>query len=660
MPDIGKAYVQIIPRADGMQSSLEGLLMGEAAAAGRTAGGAAGSGFVGSFGKAAALLGGVSAVKAGVDFFKDSMQLGMDFDAAMSQVAATMGTTVDQIGELRDAAREAGRTTRYTAQESAQALNYMALAGYDAGTSMQMLPTVLNLAAAGGMDLALASDMITDSQSALNLSLDDTTKLVDQMARASSKSNTSVAQLGEAILTVGGNAQFMAGGTTELATVLGILADNGIKGAEGGTHLRNMLLSLSDPTKDARDMMDKLGVSIFDADGNMRAFADFFPELQQALAGLTSEEQMQALGAIFNTRDMAAAQALLQTTTDRWYELGGAISDSAGAAQQMAETQTDNLQGDLMELKNKWDDLKISIAEGAEPAARSFVQNATGMLDGLLGFIDQYAPQLREAAQVDANAIAGPFFEMDGTALGEAISDVATAVASDGSRFLDAGLEATSGFGQGAVQGIEEQTSVIGDLWNGFLEALGFQVEEQTGPLSAKAQAMADGAGKPLSSLQNESGGWGTHMGANFAANLAAQAPAAAAAASAVAAAAARPLRHSVPVEGPLSDDDLWGGHMIQNIIGSMEREAPNLRSTADRMAGIVRDGMQFDNGVLRADVRGTGTQAGGGNEQVIAELRQLQQAIRGMGVYLDSGRLIGAVDGGIGRVRVSKERRSV
>ena len=144
-------------------------------------------------------------------FGKKSIEAGMQFDSSMSQVAATMGTTVDQIGELRDFAQEMGATTAFSATQAADALNYMALAGYDAGTSMSMLPNVLNLAAAGGMELASASDMITDSQSALGLTLSETSQLVDKMAKASSKSNTSVAQLGEAILTVGGTAKMMAG-----------------------------------------------------------------------------------------------------------------------------------------------------------------------------------------------------------------------------------------------------------------------------------------------------------------------------------------------------------------------------------------------------------------------------------------------------------------
>ena len=144
-------------------------------------------------------------------FGKKYIEAGMQFDSSMSQVAATMGTTVDQIGELRDFAQEMGATTAFSATQAADALNYMALAGYDAGTSMSMLPNVLNLAAAGGMELASASDMITDSQSALGLTLSETSQLVDKMAKASSKSNTSVAQLGEAILTVGGTAKMMAG-----------------------------------------------------------------------------------------------------------------------------------------------------------------------------------------------------------------------------------------------------------------------------------------------------------------------------------------------------------------------------------------------------------------------------------------------------------------
>ena len=284
-----------------------------------------------------------AATTATVAFAKNAVSVGRDFDSAISQVAATMGLTMDEMeqqtgsvdlawgtfsGNLREYAQEMGSRTAFSATQAADALNYMALAGYDVQTSMEMLPNVLNLAAAGGLELATASDMITDAQSALGISLEDTTALVDQMAKASSKSNTSVGQLGEAILTIGGTAQFMSGGTDRLATVLGILADNGIKGSEAGTHLRNMLLKLSSPTKDGAYWIEKLGLQIFDAQGNMRDMQDIVQDLGDAMADMSDEEKVKALSDLFNARDVAAVQALLGTTAERWEELGNAVSTS--------------------------------------------------------------------------------------------------------------------------------------------------------------------------------------------------------------------------------------------------------------------------------------------------------------------------------------------
>ena len=162
-----------------------------------------------------------------------------------------MGKTTNEIAELRDYAKEMGASTAFSATQSAEALNFMALAGYDANTSMKMLPNVMNLAAAGSMELARASDMVTDSQTALGLSLDETEVLVDQMAKTSSKTNTSVSQLGDAMLTIGGTAKNLSGGTKELNQVLGLMADNGIKAGEAGTHLRNIILAMNPTTKDA-------------------------------------------------------------------------------------------------------------------------------------------------------------------------------------------------------------------------------------------------------------------------------------------------------------------------------------------------------------------------------------------------------------------------
>ena len=398
---IGSAYVQIIPSAEGIQGKLTSLLNQEASAAGLSAGNL----LSGALGKAVAGIGVAGAAKAVWDFGAAAVDAGKQFDSSMSQVAATMGTTTDQIGELRDFAQQMGATTAFSATEAADALNYMALAGYDAETSMEMLPTVLDLAAAGGMDLASASDMITDSQSALGLSLGETSDLVDKMATAASNSNTSVSQLGDAILTIGGTAKNMAGGTDELATTLGLLADNGIKGAEGGTHLRNMILSLTNPTEDAKIALEDLDVKIFDARGNMRSFADIFPELSDAMADLTQEERLSALNTIFNKTDISSVNALLDTTRERWENLGGAISDSAGAAEQMANTQLDNLAGDITLFESALEGAKIALSDEVTPALRDMVQWGTdGMSriteaireDGVIGAVSELGEILGE------------------------------------------------------------------------------------------------------------------------------------------------------------------------------------------------------------------------------------------------------------------------
>ena len=199
-----------------------------------------------------------------------------NFEKGMSQVAATMGMTAEEINggseafeSLKQAAMDAGKSTQFSASESAEALNYLALAGYDAEKAIETLPTVLNLAASGGLELGYASDVMTDAMSSLGLSTNQAENFVDQLAKTASKSNTSVGQLGEAILTVGGTAKVLAGGTTELNTALGILADNGIKGAEGGTALRNIILALTPSTDKAVAAFKKLGVETYDANGNL-------------------------------------------------------------------------------------------------------------------------------------------------------------------------------------------------------------------------------------------------------------------------------------------------------------------------------------------------------------------------------------------------------
>lgn len=327
-------------------------------------------------------------------FGVSSVKTGMEFDSSMSQVAATMGKTKDEMenevgevdlawghfsGNLRDYALEMGKNTKFSATEAADALNYMALAGYDTQKSMEMLPSVLNLAAAGAMDLATASDMVTDISSALGLNQKQTTAMVDQMAMAASKSNTSVEQLGSAMLRVGGTAKVLKGGTTELSTALGILADNGTKGAEGGTALRNILTSIQGDKFEKT--FGKMGISAYDAQGNLRSLKDVFLDMEGAMDGMTDEERTDIINKTFNARDLKNVNALLGTSAERWDELTAAIDDSEGAAQKMADTQLDNLAGDITLLQSAFEGLKISVSDKLTPAFRKVVQFLTWCID---------------------------------------------------------------------------------------------------------------------------------------------------------------------------------------------------------------------------------------------------------------------------------------
>lgn len=336
-----------------------------------------------------------------------------DFDTSMSQVQATMGITKDAMSELngesvntvealRDLAKQMGSETAFSASECADAMNYLALAGYDTQEIYDTLPTVLNLAAAGGIDLASASDMVTDAMSALGMETSEADTMVDQMSKTASTTNTSVAQLGEAILTIGATAKTVKGGTAELNTALGILANNGIKGAEGGTHLRNVILALQSPTDKAAACMESLGVEVYDSEGNMRSLNGILGDLNTSMDGMTSAEKQNIISSIFNKTDLAAVNSLLSNTGDSWDSLQQSITESGGAAQQMADTQLDNLSGQITILKSALEGLAISFGEILMPKIRAAAKKIQEFVDKLNGMNDEQKETVVKIAAVVA------------------------------------------------------------------------------------------------------------------------------------------------------------------------------------------------------------------------------------------------------------------
>lgn len=354
------------------------------------------------------------------DLAVNSVQAGMDFSNAMSQVGATMGLSVEEIQNgstafttMEEAAKAAGASTAFSATEAAEALNYLALAGYDAATASDTLPAVLNLAAAGGLDLAYASDLATDAMSALGIeaSNENLTQFGDKLSKTASTANASVAQLGEAILVVGGTAKGLAGGTTELNAALGVLANRGIKGAEGGTALRNVILSLTAPTDKAAEKLKELGIEVNDAEGNMRPLNEIFKDFNASLANMSESDKTNALNEIFNKVDLKSVQALLAGCGDEFDNLTTAIENSGGAMQDMADVQLDNLQGDVTIMQSALEGLQIAIFDKMEGPMRSATQAVTGLVSGLQGLISG-TTQVNPAVAGLASALSAAFVSM--------------------------------------------------------------------------------------------------------------------------------------------------------------------------------------------------------------------------------------------------------
>lgn len=344
-----------------------------------------------------AIIAGVKKLADGIRKAADAaIETGSDFEESMSQVAATMGITAEEIAAgsesyelLAEAAKSCGKTTKYSASEAAEALNYLALAGYDATKSAETLPKVLDLAAAGGLDLAYASDLVTDAMAALGLETSQLDGYIDKMTKTSQKSNTSVAQLGEATLVCAGTVS-MAGQSIETMNAeLGILANNGIKGAEGGTHLRNVILSLSAPTDNAALAIKKLSLKIHDNSGNMRDLNDILADMNKKMAGMSSAEKTNLISRIFNKTDISAVNALLKGTGNEFDNLTEELKNCDGAAAEMAETMNNNLKGGVTILKSALEGLGISVYEIFDNEMKEAVDGATEAVGRLQRSIDE-------------------------------------------------------------------------------------------------------------------------------------------------------------------------------------------------------------------------------------------------------------------------------
>lgn len=315
-----------------------------------------------------------------------------DFESAMSKVSAISGATGSDLDALNQKAQEMGAKTKFSATESAEAFTYMAMAGWKTEDMLQGIDGIMALAAADGLDLATTSDIVTDALTAFGLSADDSGHFADVLAAAASNANTNVSLLGESFKYAAPVAGALGYSAEDTAIALGLMANAGIKGSQGGTALRSSLSRLIKPTDDAAALMEQYGLSMTNADGSMKSLGEVMEMLRTKMGGLSEAEQAQAAATLFGQEAMSGMLAVINASDSDYEKLTSAIYGADGAAQQMADTMLDNLSGQLTLLKSALEGLAIQFGEILMPYIKQFVQ----WLQNLVQKLQEMTPEQKE------------------------------------------------------------------------------------------------------------------------------------------------------------------------------------------------------------------------------------------------------------------------
>ena len=324
--------------------------------------------------------------------------VGSSFEAAMSKVSAISGSTGDDLQSLTDKAKEMGAKTKFSASESAEALQYMAMAGWDTESMLNGIDGIMSLAAADGLDLATTSDIVTDALTAFGLKASDSTHFADVLAKASSSANTNVAMLGESFKYVAPLAGTMGYSVEDVSLALGLMANASVKGSMAGTSLKTALSNLASPTEQMALCMEKYGISISDTEGNALPLIDVLKQLREKFGGLSETEQTAAASTLFGKEAMSGMLAIINASDSDFKNLTENINNADGSAQKMADTMQNNLQGQITILKSGLEGLGIKIYESmSEPlidAAKEAQRYVSVLTDaftngGLSGMIEE-------------------------------------------------------------------------------------------------------------------------------------------------------------------------------------------------------------------------------------------------------------------------------
>ena len=315
----------------------------------------------------------------------ESVNSFQDFESMMSQVKAISGATGQAFDDLTAKAQEMGATTKFTATESAEAFNYMAMAGWKPQQMIDGISGIMSLAAASGEDLGTTSDIVTDALTAFGLSAGDSGHFADVLAQASANANTNVSMLGESFKYVAPVAGAMNYSVEDTSLALGLMANASIKGSMAGTALKTSLANMAAPTDSMAEAMDKYGISLTDSEGNMKSLRGVIDNLRGSLGGLSETEQTAAASTIFGKEAMAGMLAIINASEEDYNKLSTAIDNSKDAAEGMADTMLDNLKGSFTLMQSAIEGTENAFGKRLSPYLRDI---AGGIADAMPGITD--------------------------------------------------------------------------------------------------------------------------------------------------------------------------------------------------------------------------------------------------------------------------------
>lgn len=342
----------------------------------------------------------------------DTVNTYKDFEAAMSQVKAVSGATGSEFDKLTAKAKEMGATTKFTAKESAEAFNYMAMAGWNAEQMTDGISGILNLAAASGEDLATTSDIVTDALTAFGLKASDATHFSDVLAQASSSANTDVGMMGETFKYVASMAGSLSYSIEDVALMTGLMANSGIKSTQAGTSLNAVLTRLATNSNGAADAIAALGVNFYDSTGNARPLATVMDELREATEGMNQEQKSNLANTVAGMEAQKGLLAILNASQEDYDKLAESINHADGAAEKMSKIQLDNLSGDITYFQSAVDGLKISLGERL---SNSWLRDIVQWLTAQVPNVEQALNDAMDSVEIKLDSLKHKFKEVSDT-----------------------------------------------------------------------------------------------------------------------------------------------------------------------------------------------------------------------------------------------------